>query len=421
MIYTATERTTCNFTVLPPIFTPYYNVWGKNVYWQTTAFRHNPFTIDAASTSGSPVVIAGNKFFGFLHETGGTFAFDGKATLTVTLEPGQALLVDECCDPWTTMEAYNRRILADTSYTPEPFWSELEYCTWVEQTRTAQMTGSHNYAVFDEAFVYDYLRRVDKMGLPKVGKFTIDDGWAVLRNGQGQYLIGDWDIDRAKFPHFEKMIADIAAEGFKPGLWFAPFNISPDSRIGMAHPELLSTACFAANRNYVRCTPETEPVLHTYFRDLFAPFIEMGIKKLKLDISYGRKDEMIGLLRIIRDEVKKLDATVELETHIPDIFAARYADTVRMNDISIQANFNWLHVIAGHFQVCHYSSDRILNLDHIGGNGPQCSAKEFFNHMDMLMTYGKLHRSYPVISMLPDFYPVQIQEEFKARLKEFGY
>ncbi len=420
MIYTADTKTTYEFTVLPPLFTPYYNLWGQNVYWQNAAFRHDPFTLNASSTSGSPLIIAGNKLFAFMNTCGGTFAFDGMTTLTVTLEAGQALLAEECCDPWTKLEEYNRTILGDPA-PQQPFWSDLEYCTWVEQSRAALLTGNSNYAVFDEAFVYNYLRRIDQLGLPKHGKFTIDDGWAILSNSRGQYLVGDWDIDREKFPHFERMIADIQSEGLVPGLWFSPFHASPDSRFGMAHPEVLSDACFAPNRNYLRCTPETEPILHAYFHDIFKPYIEMGIRKFKLDIAYGRKDEMIGLLRILREELKALEPTVEMESHIPDVFAAQYLDTVRMNDISIYPNTNWQTVVSGHFQVCHYSNDRILNLDHLGGNNPLTPAKSFLAHCDMLLAYSRLHRSYPVVSMLPDLYGAQICDEWIARLRAFGY
>ncbi len=421
MLYTATERESHRFLVLPPLFTPYYNQWGQNVYWQNAAFCHDPFRLPASSTSGSPIVIAGNKLFAFMNRHGGTYAFDGKSTLTVTLEPGQTLLVNECCDPWEELATYNRAVLGEATQQEEAFWSDLEYCTWVEQTRTSKAAGSDNYAVFNEAFVYDYLRRINRLGLPKHGKLTIDDGWAILRNDQGQPLVGDWEIDRVKFPHFERMIGDIAAEGFVPGLWFAPFLLSPDSRFGRAHPELLDGSAFGPNRSYLHYTPEAEPVLHSYYRELFLPYVEMGIRKFKLDIAYGRKDEMIELLRIIREEVKALEPTVELESHIPDIFAAQYADTVRMNDVSIYPNANWQNVIAGHFQVCHYSSDRILNLDHMGGNNPQDRADLFLDHCDMLLAYSRLHRSYPVISMLPDFYPQDICDEYAARIREFGY
>ncbi len=421
MLYTATEHESHHFLVLPPLFTPYYNQWGQNVYWQNAAFCHDPFCLSASSTSGSPIVIAGNKLFAFTNRCGGTFAFDGKNTLTVTMESGQVLLVNESCDPWEELAAYNRMVLGTNARSEEAFWSDLEYCTWVEQTRTSKAVGRDNYAVFNEGFVYDYLRRVDRLRLPKHGKFTIDDGWAILRNDQGQPLIGDWDIDRVKFPHFERMISDIAAEGFVPGLWFSPFHLSPDSRFGREHPELIDASTFAPNRNYIHYTPENEPLLHDYFRAIFEPYVAMGIRKLKLDIAYGRKNEMIELYRIIREEVKLLEPTVELESHIPDVFAAQYADTIRMNDVSIYPNVNWQNVVAGHFQVCHYSSDRILNLDHLGGNNPQDSEEMFLEHCDMLLAYSRLHKSYPVISMLPDFYSSRICNEYAARIRAFGY
>ena len=82
MIYQATERTQLTFRVNPPLFLPFYNQWAKNVYHTAEPFSYNPFTIGASSTSGSPVVITENKFFGFLNESGGEFAFNGSDTLT---------------------------------------------------------------------------------------------------------------------------------------------------------------------------------------------------------------------------------------------------------------------------------------------------------------------------------------------------
>ncbi len=422
MIYTAVGKCeSYGFSVITPIFTPYYNIWGQNAYWQSGAFAHDPFNHDAVSTSGSPVIIAGNKIFAFMNRCGGTFNFDGKTTLTVTLAPGQELFVDECCDPWSKIAEYNAKILGDTEYTPQPFWSDLEYCTWVEQSRAAQCSRSNNYDVFNEAFVYDYMKRIEKLGLPKHGKLTIDDGWAIVRNERGQYLVGDWEIDRNRFPNFEKMISDIASEGFMPGLWLTPFQLSPDSRFGKEHPELISSQIFGENRPYIRYAPEYEQILHEYYRNIFTPYVQLGIKKFKLDISYGRKSEMIELLRIIREEIKKLDDTIELESHIPDVFAAKYADTIRMNDVSIFPNINWQNVVTGHFQVCHYSSDRIINLDHMGGNNPMVNAAAFLDHCDMLLTYSRMHKSYPVISILPDHFSKNIRDEFSARVREFGY
>ena len=85
MIIKAEQYRTITFRINPPVFIPFYNEWGKNAYHTMKPFSYNPFTINASSTSGSPVLISENKFFGFLNDRGGEFSFNGSNALTVTL------------------------------------------------------------------------------------------------------------------------------------------------------------------------------------------------------------------------------------------------------------------------------------------------------------------------------------------------
>ena len=82
-------ETKLTFEVMPPLYLPFYNRWGQNAYYTYDPFDYDPLNIRAVSTSGSPVILVGNKFFGFMNETGGRFAYDGKYTLTVTCPAGQ--------------------------------------------------------------------------------------------------------------------------------------------------------------------------------------------------------------------------------------------------------------------------------------------------------------------------------------------
>jgi len=416
MIIHADRHIELTFRADPPLFLPYCNEWGKNVYFQYRPFSHDPFTIPASSTSGSPVILSGNRFFGFLNRSGGRFAFDGATTLTVTLEPGQALFVEPDCDPYAAWAAYNREILGDAPYEPQPFWSHLEYCTWVEQSRQSALRNQTNHQVLNQDFVYDYLRRVNRMNLPR-GKFTIDDGWAINTNASGGYSSGNWIIDREKFPDFERLIADIRAEGFVPGLWFAPFTATPDSTLAQAHPELLGTPFSEERRWYnLHCD---EQILRPYYRELFSRFAQLGIRKLKLDISYGPKNEMIDLLVLMRQEIKIIDPTIEVETHIPDIFAAMHADTVRINDVSIDPAGEWRNVTSGHYQVCrHSAANRILNLDHIGSNLALPRAADYLAHFAMLKTYTQECGGYPVLSMLPDCFDASVTQAVCSGIRE---
>jgi hypothetical protein len=56
------------FKMRSPLLCPYHNLWGRDLYELRGAFRHNPFTIPASSTSGSPVVLdADGKGFGSMN------------------------------------------------------------------------------------------------------------------------------------------------------------------------------------------------------------------------------------------------------------------------------------------------------------------------------------------------------------------
>ena len=46
---------------------------------------------------------------------------------------------------------------------------------------------------------------IQSTGNKKKGKLTIDDGWAINRTANGEYLMGNWEINRNKFPNMEKL------------------------------------------------------------------------------------------------------------------------------------------------------------------------------------------------------------------------
>lgn len=65
--------------------------------------------------------------------------------------------------------------------------------------------------------------------------FCIDAGWFEGGFPQG---VGNWTIDRAKFPNGLRPIGDhVAAKGMKLGLWFEPERADPNTRLAREHPE----------------------------------------------------------------------------------------------------------------------------------------------------------------------------------------
>ena len=316
MIFKCDRESEFKFSVLPPLYMPFYNVWCANAYYKYDAFSYDPFGISCSSTSGSPVVIAGGKFFGFLNESGGSFSYDGKGVLTVKCSAGQELYCNESCDPYEEWLKYNSLVTKNFELREnEDFWSTIEYCTWVDQKREAVQQGSNNMqSCLNEKFVYDYMKRVEKMGLPK-GKLTIDDGWDHSRGSTRIY--GNWEIDRQKFPNMERLVRDMTDEGFIPGLWFAPFTFTPDCDLAMKYPQLIGNVWqknseSGLNWMFIYPDPELDAVLEKYYHDIFSYYISMGFRKLKLDISYGHKDKMKKLMKMIYGVVKGIDSTVEV-------------------------------------------------------------------------------------------------------------
>lgn len=72
--------------------------------------------------------------------------------------------------------------------------------------------------------VYDTLPTVKRLGFSWV---TLDDGW--------QNNVGDWVLDRKKFPHgdadMKALVDRIHQEGFRAQLWWSPLSGVPDSEL----------------------------------------------------------------------------------------------------------------------------------------------------------------------------------------------
>lgn len=414
------KETVLKFRIMLPCFLPFYNQGNVNVYYKYEAFDLDPFNLKAASTSGSPVLITPNAFFGFLNdEVGGRFAHDGRGNLTVTCPAGQTLYYNESCDPYAEWEKYNEIILASLpEQKNESFWSEIEYCTWNEQKRWQKERELENtQAALDENLIYDYMDRIERLGLPK-GKLTIDDGWDTELNADGKRIFGNWEENKEKFPDMERLCRDMTERGFIPGLWLCPFVITDDCGIAKAHPEIVGSNYHADPNFPLRWKYLLDSdILDGYFTDIFKKYIGMGFRKFKLDIAYGYKQDMRDLLQRMYRIIKNIDPAVEVECHIPDIFVSKYCDTVRLNDVNLDPEGKWRGLTQEHYKVCRYSSpNKILNLDHLGTNTPVPPADKFLEHSRMILA---LEGGYPCVSLLPDCYDGQTQNEFVSAVKEW--
>jgi alpha-galactosidase len=76
-----------------------------------------------------------------------------------------------------------------------------------------------------------FLKALNDFGDMPFDVFQLDDGW--------QSAHGDWEANK-KFPSGMKTIAGkISATGRVPGIWLAPFMVSPHSQVAKIHPDWL--------------------------------------------------------------------------------------------------------------------------------------------------------------------------------------
>jgi alpha-galactosidase len=181
------------------------------------------------------------------------------------------ILVAHDGDYFAPLDAY-RRVMAERGVKAPPI-PEASYapiwCAWGYERNftTEQVLGA----------------------LPKAKSLGL--GWAVLDDGW-QSSIGDWNVDRTKFPNGNadmKAFADgIKAVGMKPRLWFAPLAAAPGTDVLRDHPDMLLLDAQGAAQNvswwnsYTLC-PAYAPTVDFFRAHVRRMIGDWGFEGLKLD------------------------------------------------------------------------------------------------------------------------------------------
>lgn len=385
--------------------TPAEKGTGYN-FFRSEAFVHNPFTITCGGISGSPIIMdADGKFVGFMNSYGfenSVFNFDGNETLTVHVPEGQELYIDESGKGDEAWKAYNSIMMKRLNFEPiiehPKFWSDVEYCTWVEQKKQSKVRKGH-FKLLTHDFIEKYLNKVIEYGYPK-GKMTLDHGWGLFPDGSIESGFGSWHPDPKTFPDFKKTMDMINEKGFTPGLWIAFPKIHHASTYAQKYPDMLGDW---------RSTKETNPKaerwlnpkadIYEYASEVIYRYYNMGVMKFKIDMSYNTKSDMIHIHKELYRAAKVIDKNIEMEFHVPDIFFTKHADVIRTNDIWINDKYDWESRVKMHYEVSLKSSPGIgINLDHLGGNDTAGITEEkWLKHMELY----KEKTGYPLVSLLP--------------------
>jgi len=151
------------------------------------------------------------------------------------------------------------------------------------------------YAAIDEVSIREHLEAArtfrDRHDVP-LEVFLIDDGFTPE--------MGDWLETRPQFPNgMAPLVADIAAAGFTPGLWIAPFMVGNRSRLFREHPdwvvreratgEPLAHMKFYGEFRWHKRSEEyypldiTHPDAEAYIRRVFRTWRSWGVGYFKTD------------------------------------------------------------------------------------------------------------------------------------------
>ena len=144
----------------------------------------------------------------------------------------------------------------------------------------------NHYQDINEKGIGDDLEGACKV-FDKGDLFQVDDGW--------EPFVGDWEeTDREKFPGGLKPIADrIHAEGFRAGLWLAPFVCEEKSALSREHPDWLlkykgEPWKDGSNWSGFYSLDIDNPEVREYLRRVFnRVFDDWGFDLVKLDFLYA--------------------------------------------------------------------------------------------------------------------------------------
>jgi len=155
-----------------------------------------------------------------------------------------------------------------------------------EQSRPVQLnTWEACYFDVNEATVLELIDETADLGIER---FVLDDGWFRNRNND-QTSLGDWQVDKHKFPSGLSPIAAYCHEkGLEFGLWIEPEMVSPDSDLYRAHPDWVlgfSNAPLVEARNQLVLDLSRKEVTEYLFESIAALLNEMPIGYLKWDMN----------------------------------------------------------------------------------------------------------------------------------------
>lgn len=162
---------------------------------------------------------------------------------------------------------------------------------WKNERRPI-LINSWEMAYYDvsENVMKEVIESAHNLGFEMV---VLDDGWYGKRNDSSSSL-GDWIVNKKKFPNGLKTIIDFAKDrNIDFGLWFEPEMISPDSKLIDAHPEWVMRGSLyepLQSRSQYVLDLTNEKVQEFILKTISTYIEELDIKYIKWDMNRHMTD-----------------------------------------------------------------------------------------------------------------------------------
>ena len=149
-------------------------------------------------------------------------------------------------------------------------------------------------------------------------RFVLDDGWFKGRNDDTSSL-GDWVIDRIKFPDgLTPLIDHVQSLGMRFGIWFEPEMINRNSDLARAHPDWILGPLNQPSGRYQHVLDLSNPaVADNLFRQIADILSAHAIDYIKWDhnrILTGGGPEQTHALNALLDRLEDAFPGVEIES-----------------------------------------------------------------------------------------------------------
>ncbi len=134
----------------------------------------------------------------------------------------------------------------------------------------------------------DLMAQADAAADLGIERFVLDDGWFGRRDDDTSSL-GDWFIDRRKYPDGLKPLADhVVARGMEFGIWFEPEMVNPRSELHAAHPDWVLQVKgrpLLLSRNQLVLDLTRQDVSDHLFSSLAAVLSDLPVSYVKWDMN----------------------------------------------------------------------------------------------------------------------------------------